>query len=158
MPGVQSLLDTVNPLLLAVHPEKVDLWLPSALPPDSRTAWCIDGLPRIEYRLRFAQATSALHEIQFCRRLIRALNTKIQSHINNTQKTSTRTRSVFQRVNAKQTRAAATYRVSWRAINGLAPNEEFGSWKDTLQELKESDIRGPGRELYEQSVSRFVLS
>jgi hypothetical protein len=158
MPGAECHLDTVDPLLLANHLEKVNLWLPSALPPASRISGCVDGLSQVKYRLRFAQAASALHEIRFCRRLTQVLAAKTQVHISNTQKTGTRTRGVFERVKAKQGRAAATYRVAWKAINDLAPEEEFGSWKGTLQELKESDIRGPGREDFEGSASRFVQS
>lgn len=39
----------------------------------------------------------------------------------------------------------------------MAPEEEFGPWKETLLELQNSDIRGPGREDSE-STSRFVQS
>jgi hypothetical protein len=158
MPGVAPLLDAVDPLLLADHPENINLWLPSALSPTSRIAECIDGLPQIEYRLRFAQAVSALHEIRFCRRLLRTLVAKTQIHISNTQKTGTRTRGVFDRAKSRQGRAIATYRVARKAINDLAPDEEFGSWKGTLQELKDADVRGPGREEFETSSSRFVQS
>lgn len=158
MPGVEPLFDAVDPLLLADHPEKIDLWLPSALPPASRISGCVDGLSQVEYRLRFAQATSALHEIRFCRRLLRVLVAKTQVHISNTQKTGTRTRGVFDRVKDKQSRAITTYRVAWNAINDLAPGEEFGPWKATLQELRDGDIRGPGQEEFETSGSRFVPS
>ena len=48
MPGTDS-LDAMDPILLADHPENVDLRLPSALPPTSRNTQCIDGLPRLEY-------------------------------------------------------------------------------------------------------------
>ena len=158
MPGIEPLLDAIDPILLADHPENVDLWLPSALSPASQSTDCIDGLPRIEFRLRYAQAMGALHEIRLCRRLIRALNAKTQAHITNSQKTSTRTRSVFDKANSRQAKAAATYRVSRKAIESLAPSEEFGPWKTTLLELKPTDIRGPGREPSEVSVSRFVQS
>ena len=40
----------------------------------------------------------------------------------------------------------------------LAPNEEFGHWKDTLFELKNDDIRGPGHDESERSKSRYVQS
>ena len=158
MPGVESSLDMIDPNILADHPETVDLWLPSALPPTLRDTQCIKGLPEIEYRLRVAQATSALHQVRLYRRLIRALNMKTQTHIANTQKTSTRTRSVFDKAKAKETQAVATYQVSWKAIKDLAPNEEFGCWKSTFRKLEDSDVRGPGREQFETSTSRFIQS
>jgi len=158
MPGTDSLLNTIDPILLADHPENFELWLPSALPPASRDAQCIKGLPKLEYRLRFAQATDALHNIRLFRRLLRTLTIKSQTHITNTQKTGTRTRSVFDKAKAKLAQAVATYRASRKAITNLASNEEFGPWKGTFQELKDCDIRGPGREESETSESRFVPS
>ena len=158
MPGVGPLLDTVDPILLADHPENVNLWLPSALPPASQSTECVSGLPQTEYRLRFAQAASALEQIRLCRRLLRVLATKTQAHITNTQKTGTRTRSIFDKAKAKQAKAVATYRVARKAIESLAPDEGFGRWKGTLLELDDSDVRGPGREEFEISTSRFVQS
>ena len=67
IPGSEPLLDAIDPILLADSPESVELWLPSALPPASRDAQCIEDLPRLEYRMRYAQAMSALHDIRrFC--------------------------------------------------------------------------------------------
>jgi len=148
----------IDPIVLADHPENVELWLPSALPLASRDAQCIEGLPELEYRLRFAQAADALHNIRLYRRLLRTLTIKSQIHITNTQRTSTRSRSIFDKAKAKLAQAVATYRASRKAIMNLASNEEFGSWKDVLQELKDCDIRGPGREESETSESRFVPS
>lgn len=157
MPGAES-LDAIDAILLADHPENVDLQLPSALPPALRDTQCIDGLPEIEYRLRVAQAASALHQLRLHRRLLQALAAKNQVHITNTQKTSTRTRSTFEKVKDKQAQAVETYQSSWKAIKALAPNEEFGRWKSTLQELNAGDVRGPDREGYETSASRHVPS
>ena len=158
MPGVVSLLDAIDSTLLADRPENVDLYLPSSLPPALRSSQCVDGLPRIEYRLRFAEATNALHHVRLYCRLIHALKFKTQAHIANTQKTGTRTRSLFEKAKTKQTRAVTTYRASRKAIEDLAPNEEFGLWKGTLQDLKESDLRGPGPEDFETSTSQFIQS
>ena len=158
MPGVESLLDAIDPILLADHPENVELWLPSALPSASRNTQCINGLPQLEFRLRVAQAMNSLHDIRLSRRLLRILITKSQTHITNTQRPGTRTRSVFDRAKTKLACAVSTYRVSRKAIVDLAPNEEFGPWKDTLLELKESDIRGPGQEESGSSGSRPVQS
>lgn len=158
MPGVDLLLNVIDPILVADHPENIELWLPSALPPATRHNQCVDGLPQLEYRLRFAQAVDALHDIRLFRRLLRILAMKSQTHITNTQRTGTRTRSVFDKTKARLARAVATYRASWKAIANLASNEEFGLWKDTLLELKDCDVRGPGREESETSASHFVQS
>ena len=67
MAGVASNLDAIDPILLADRPEDVKLYLPSALPPNSRDAQCSNGLPQIEYQLCYAQAANSLNEIRrFC--------------------------------------------------------------------------------------------
>ena len=154
MPGIDS-LDTIDPILLADHPEDVELSLPSSLPSASRDAQCANGLPQLEYRLRLAQAESALHDIRCFRRVAQIIAAKSQTHITNTQKT-TRGHSVFDGNKAKITQAVSTYRVARKAITNLAPNEEFGPWKKTLLELKDCDVRGPGYQ--GTGASRFVES
>ena len=44
------------------------------------------------------------------------------------------------------------------AISNLAPNEEFGPWRETLLELRNGDIRGPGCDESQPSNSRFIQS
>lgn len=158
MDGIGHLLDNIDPILLADHPENIQLWLPSDLSSSTRDQCCIPDLPRLEYRLRYATAMSALQDIRRFRQYSRAITTKTQSHISNTQKTITRVRSQFDRIQQRINRAAATYRASWYAIRKLAPNEEFGPWKNCLRELRREDIRGPGREGSETSESRYVPS
>ena len=157
MPGIDS-LNFIDPVLLANHPEKVEIKLPSGLPSASRDVMCVGGLPQLEYRLRFAQATNALHDICRLRRLTRIITMKSQSHITNSQKTGTRNCTVFDKTAAQLAQAVSTYHVAWTTIKTLAPNEEFGCWRNTLLELKNEDIRGPGREESEKSGSRFVQS
>lgn len=156
IPGSGPLLDAINPVLLAMNPEDVALWLPSSLPSISRDTQCVDGLPLLEFQLRYAQAANALHEIRTSCRLKRALGMKTRVHIADTQKT--RNQSLYDNVSTKLTRAVSTYRVAWNAIANLAPNEELGRWKDALQELRTQDIRGPGRETAEPSTSQHVPS
>ena len=86
------------------------------------------------------------------------LTLKMQLHIANMQRTATRTRGLFDKVKVKLNQAVSTYRVSWKAIESLAPNEEFGPWKETLLQLRDSNIHRPGREDSEPSESRFVQS
>lgn len=157
MPGAEYLLDALDPTLLADRPQDIDLWLPSALPSASRDAQCVGGLARLEYRLRFAAAANALHDIRLLRRLTRIITLKSLVHITNTQGTTTRGRGVFERTKAHISRAVITYRVSRDAIVALAPDEDFGAWKTVLLVLKNEDIRGPGNE-DSKSKSRFIQS
>ena len=158
MPGADTLLDAIDPIILADHPEKIELWLPSALPPSSRDSQCIGGLAQLEYRLRFAQASNALHNIRHLRRLTRVLITASRAHITGTQGTATRGRSSFDKTKAQLSEAVSTYRVARKAITNLSPNEEFGTWKKAFLELKDEDIRGPGLESTKSTASRFVQS
>ena len=151
IPGSQSSLNAIDTILLADHPENVELWLPSALPSASRDTQCAINLPQIEYQLRCAQAANALHNIQKFRRLIQFLALKMQSHIANTQRTTMRTHSLFNKMRSKLNQEVSTYRASRRVIQNLAPNKEFGPWKEALLELQDNNIRGPGREESETS-------
>ena len=65
---------------------------------------------------------------------------------------------MFDKASDKHDQAVKTYRVAWNAIAKLAPDEEFGRWKDVLRDLKQGDLRGPGPEEYELSASRYVPS
>ena len=158
MPGVASAIDEIDQVLLADHPERVDLCLPSDLLSISRDAQCVAGLPEVEYRLRCAQATKSLDDLRCFRWLIRANAVKTQSHISNTQRTKPRTHTLFDKATANQADAVSLYRASRRAISALDPEELFGKWKKTFLELKDCDIRGPGPEDFESSQSRFVQS
>ena len=89
---------------------------------------------------------------------MQVLAVKTQAHIANTSRTSTRSRSLFDKVKVKLAQAVLTYRTARKAIESLAPNEEFGPWKDSLLELQNDDIRGPGCNESQLSKSRFVQS
>jgi hypothetical protein len=102
VPGSEP-LDAIDTVLLADCPENIKLWLPSALPSTSRDTQCIEGLPELEYQLRYAQATDALHDIRrFCR-LLQAFMVKMQSHITNPQGVATRTQGLFDRASVRTT-------------------------------------------------------
>ena len=158
IPGSKPLQDAIDTVTLVNQPKNVELRLPSTLPSTSRDTQCTSSLLQLEYQLHYAQAMHALHNIQNSRRLMRILALKTQSHIANTQRTAMRTRGLFNKVKVKLNQAVSMYRVSWKAIGSLAPNEEFGPWKETLLQLQDSDIRGPGREDSEPSESRFIQS
>lgn len=160
IPGSETLINAIDPVLLADRPKNIELLLPSALPPASHNMQCVDGLPELEFQLRCVQAADALHDIRSFRRLTRILSVKTQSHILNTQRTGTRTRSLFDNVNVKLAQAVSTYQTSRAAIANLAPNEEFGPWMKALQVLRNEDIRRPGSDKSKPKpgASRFVQS
>jgi hypothetical protein len=156
MNGINHLLDKIDPILLADHPENIQLWLPSDLPPSHRDEYCTPGLPSIEYRLRYATAMNALQDVRRFRRYSQAITAKTRSHISNTNKT--RTSSQHDKIQRRINRAAATYRAALSAIKKLDPEENFGLWKTDLRELRKEDIRGPAREGTETSESHHVPS
>ena len=151
-------IDAIDPSFLVEHPKSVELWPPSAFPFGACDAQCVEGLPQLKSQLHYAQAVNTLQDICRLRRLIKALATKIQSHIASTQKTVTKTHSLFDKVMGKQVQAVSAYHTLWKAIAKLAPGEEFGKWKEGLKELKDSDIRGPGCKEYKVSDSCFIQS
>lgn len=65
---------------------------------------------------------------------------------------------MFDKVKAKLAQVVLTYCTSWKAVMNLVPKEEFGPWKITLWELKDSDICGPRQEESKPSMSHFVQS
>ena len=97
--------------------------------------------------------------------MTRIVSVKKLVHIANSQRTGTRTRTLYDNVNSKLDQALSTYRASRKAIANLAPNEEFGPWKETLLELQSRDVRGPGIENHKSgteknktSTSQFIQS
>ena len=116
------------------------------------------GLPLLEFRFRRAQAFDALDEIRRLRRLYSGLIMKKRSHISSSQRTMSRSRSLFTGYNLKIQHAAARYRNARIALGRLDPSERFMPWKAELQELRKEDVRGPGRESYERSGSHHTPS
>ena len=83
IPGSKPLLNAIDPILLADHPENIELFLPSTFPPASRDTRCAAGLPELEYWLRCAQAADALHDIRNFLRMTRIVSVKKLVHIMN---------------------------------------------------------------------------
>jgi hypothetical protein len=159
MPGLLHLLDDAdNDSRLDTHPELFKLILPSQLSADDRQFWCLPGLSTLEVRFRYAQADDALAEIRRLRRLFQGLSDQNKKHINSTQHTITRAKGTFERYKARIARFASSYRHARRALAALDPNGEIVSWTSRFLELKDADIRGPGREDDEPSEGRIVSS
>ena len=90
--------------------------------------------------------------------LMRVLAMKTQVHIVNTSRTSTRSCGLFDKVKVKLAQVVLTYWIARKVIESLAPNEEFSPWKDSLLELRNDDIHGPGCDKSQSSKSCFVQS
>jgi len=148
-------LDDIDPESVIDLPESVKLWPPSALPHASRDTWCINGLPVLEFRLRYAQAIDALNQLRRLRCLVRGLSLQTQKHPSPTERTRTRSRSVFDGLQMRIAQVCSRYRDARVALLRLHPS---GGWTTFFKELKKEDIRGPGREQDEPSESRFIAS
>ncbi|KAJ3500804.1 hypothetical protein NLJ89_g9630 [Agrocybe chaxingu] len=142
LPGVlqhQANLRAANPSLQeAEHPEDQELWLPSRLPVDVRQRICVEGLPRIEEKLRTAQCYSALnairHVLKIKSRLVKFKNKNVRG-----QREGTRSRAIIDRVHERARAIAAKYRAGRAAKLQLSGP---GDWETELQVLQDGDIRG----------------
>jgi hypothetical protein len=147
MPGLSHLLDEGDgDSGVETHPELFKLILPSQLSIEDRDVWCLPGLATLEARFRYAQANDALAEIRRLRRLFQGLSDQNRKHITNSQNTLTRAKGTFERYKARISQFASFYRHARRSLVALDPKGEITRWTSRFLELKEADIRGPGRE------------
>ena len=157
MPGLSNLIDS-DDSKLDTRPELFKLMLPSQLSPVERQSWCLPGIPTLEARFRYAQADDALNEIRRLRQIFQGLSDQNRKHINNSQGTVTRTLGTFGRYKARISRFATIYRHARRALLALDPTGRITHWTPRFLELKDADIRGPGREEDEPSEGQTVSS
>ncbi|KAJ3503439.1 hypothetical protein NLJ89_g8431 [Agrocybe chaxingu] len=142
LPGIlqhQADLRAANSSLKeAEYPEDQELWLPSRLPADVRRRICVEGLPRIEEKLRTAQCHDALNAIRrvlkIKSRLVKFKNKNVRG-----QREGTRSRAVIDRVHDRARAVAAKYRAGRAAKLRLSGP---GDWETDLQVLEDRDIRG----------------
>lgn len=158
MPGLSYLLDSANDSGLDARPELFKMLLPSQLSFDNRESWCLPGLPTLEARFRYAQANDALAEIRRLRRLFQGLLDQSKKHITSSQHTITRTKGTFERYKVCISRFAELYRHARCALIILDPMGEITRWTSRLLELKDADIKGPGRDKHKTSEGRTVPS
>ena len=153
MPGLEPLLEDNE------HLEELKLWLPSELSQDDRVAWCLPGVPELEFRFRYAQADDTLAEIRRLRRTLQGLRDQNLKHASMSQRGSNRARGVFEGFGARLRRAVERYRNSRKAMLTLDPSQRLSSgWINRFQELHDSDVRGPGHESDEHSEGTFQPS
>ena len=136
--------------------ESMPLYLPSSLPQHLRELPELATVLEKECRLRVAQADDALAEIRCHRRIISGLWQFKKINIDGTgNKASTRMRTLYNRFNFRTQRCAGCYRAARNALLLLDPN---GDWQSRLKDLKDNDIRGPGKNDNGSGNGRFEPS
>jgi hypothetical protein len=130
--------------------------MPSSLPDQIRTLPALDEICQLERRLREPQADDALADIRRQRRVIQGLWQFKKLNVSGTgNRPNTRFITLYKRFDKKTKRFAQRYRTAQQALYVLDPN---GSWSTRLKELKDVDIRGPGKDLDDKSNSRYEPS
>lgn len=99
MPGVQPLIEDDE------NPDEPKLWLPSELSQGDRVAWCLEGIPDLEFRFRYAQADDSLAETRRLRRLVQALLDQKAKHPSQSQQYSNRSQAIFATFQTRVNRA-----------------------------------------------------
>ena len=157
MPGLVPTLDDIRDD--SISEDSLKLYLPSEIPPNDRDAWCHPGLPSLEFLFRFAQADDSLAEIRRLRRLLQGLRDQNTKHPFTSQRSISRSAGIFNGLTAKIQRFAERYSHARRAMLRLDPGGKLvPGWKKRFEQLNDSDLRGPGRELFETSEGRFTPS
>ncbi|KAH9916110.1 uncharacterized protein BXZ73DRAFT_53996, partial [Epithele typhae] len=122
--------------------EYTQLLLPSAIPASLRSQLSLSMLDKA-WRLRLAQADDSLDDIRRYLRILAGIREFSRLNVNGTgQRTTGRVRSVYWTFRDKIARAASRYRAARAALLALDPH---GNWRTRLQDLRQDDIRGPGR-------------
>ncbi|KAM6491450.1 hypothetical protein JOM56_013019 [Amanita muscaria] len=139
-----------------VSASELPLLLPSSLPDDLCMLPGMSSILDKECRLRIAQADDALADIRRQRRIISGLWRFKRLNVDGTgNKGNTRMRTLYNRFNLRTQRCASRYRAARHALLSLNPN---GDWQQRLLDLKDVDIRGPGKDDSMASNSRFIMS
>lgn len=112
----------------------------------------------MEFRFRYAQASDALAELCRLRQLFQGTRDQNAKHTKSTSST-TRSQGTLDVFRGKIKRVANRYRSAYRALSALDPEGKMvAGWKHYFLELKDTDIRGPDREVHETSEGRFQQS
>ena len=156
MPGIISTLDEMHN---SEAPEdSLKLWLPSEVSADDRDAWCLPGIPFLEFRFRYAQADDCLAELRRLRRLLQGLQDQNMKHPSSSQGNVIRSQGLFVGFTARIKRSADRYSHARDAMLALDPDEKFRpGWTRRFLKLNDADVRGPGRERDDKSEGQFVL-
>jgi hypothetical protein len=149
IPDLGSLVaNTASKLISVSHSlaaEDVPLFLPSSLSPNFQSTPGSSKTLAHEIQLRIGQADDALADIRHHLRIISGLWQFKKINISGTgNRPNTRMRSLFNRFNHRMRQSVLRYRAAHSAL--LAANLEGQNWEDRLKDLKDSDVRGPGKD------------
>ncbi|KAJ6461985.1 hypothetical protein C8R47DRAFT_993232 [Mycena vitilis] len=141
MPGLRAWVGQQNPPLPRANnakPETIEIYLPSAIPPDVRAAVCVPGLVQHEDDLRNAQALEALGDLRSGLRT-RMFANQFKRRLTSSQGSFTKSRTLTDSIEDRIRAAAARYRSARAALLQL---RGAGDWEDVLKVLNKADIRG----------------
>ena len=126
-------------------PKTIPLFMPSSLPDHICMLPMLHDICQLERQLWEPQADDALGDIRRQRRVIQGLWQFKKLNVSGTgNKPNTRLITLYKRFDNKTKRFSQKYRTAWQALHILDPG---GSWSTCLRELKDVDIRGPGKDL-----------
>ena len=126
-------------------PKTIPLFMPSSLPRHIRTLLMLHDICQLERQLHEPQADDALAEICRQRRVIHGLWQFKKLNVSGTgNKPNTRLITLYKRFDNKTKRFSQRYWTAWQAMRILDPDSP---WSICLKELKDVDIRGPGKDL-----------
>ena len=143
---------------LVSQPEALKLWVPSQLPAENRSSWCLPGIPDLELHFRYAQADDTLSDL---RRHIRLLQLARDQNAKHTKSTSATTRSqgILDGFRGKINRLASQYRSARQALLALDPAQELApNWLKYFLPLNDCDLRPPIRDETQPSEGRTQYS
>ncbi|PPQ80537.1 hypothetical protein CVT24_002657 [Panaeolus cyanescens] len=135
-----------------VDVENIPLCLPSSLTPEQRVP--INRIGNAESRLREAQLDEALGEICRLRRILSGVTAfKTHNLAGEGNKANTRIWSIYSRLNERISSAKRKYHAAYSALLVLDGN---GAWRKTFHELRDEDIRGPGKDVDDSHGKHLV--
>ena len=140
MPGLEHYLAGLSSLASEgpSAPELIPLLLPSSIPDEQRSSVCLAGIPKIEDRLRFAQASEALVKLR-CQLMKRSYASRYKVQNVSSQRYYTRFQTLQDHTEFKIKEACRQYTTARHALLKLRGP---GIWQQLLRELQPSDVRG----------------
>ena len=146
IPGLASTNYGEDHERLENEPEVLKLWLPSQLPSEHRAAWCIPGIPFLEFRFRYAQADDVLANLRRHIKFLRLSRDQTTKHIKSVS-SNTRSQGIVDGFRGKINHLASQYKYARQALLALDPQEKFApTWKRYFLELTTDDLRTPVRD------------
>ena len=148
VPEIGSLVaNTTSEVLSDTHSlaaEDVPLYFPTSLSSNLQSTPGISKSLAHEVQLHIAQANDALADIRHHLRIISGLWQFKKVNISGTgNQPNTRMRSLFNRFNHRMRQSVLRYRAARSALSAANLGQQ---WEDMLKDLKDSDVRGPGKD------------